>query len=213
MSKPTEIKAKLLELIAPVCAGSGYELVDLALVREQDGWVLRIFIDYPAATDGGIGLADCEQVSRELGAVLDVEDPLTHAYRLEVSSPGLDRPLRTAEHFRQQLGQNIKARLVHGVEGRRNFKGSIVSVEPAEREATASESADDRTATVTVDVDGQPWKLPVADLESARVVPDWDQLFKDAAAADRASKAARGAAKHGGTPEHGSNKNGSSKQG
>jgi ribosome maturation factor RimP len=177
MSKPTEIKDKLLELSAPVCAGSGYELVDLAFTREQDGWVLRVFIDNAAAEEGGISFADCEHVSRELSTVLDVEDPITQAYRLEVSSPGLDRPLRTAEHFRRQIGEVVKARLHIGVDGRRNFRGTIQSVEPAEREPTASEADDDRAAVITLDVDGQPWKLPVADLESARLVPDWDRLF------------------------------------
>jgi ribosome maturation factor RimP len=177
MSKPTEIKQKLLELVAPVCAGSGYELVDLAFTREQGGWVLRVFIDNPSAEEGSISFSDCEHVSRELGTVLDVEDPIGPAYRLEVSSPGVDRPLRTAEHFRRQIGEVVKARMHLGVEGRRNFKGTIVSVEPAEREPTASEADDDRAAVVTVDVEGAPWKLPVADLESARLQPDWDQLF------------------------------------
>ena len=81
-----DIRTQLIDLVEPVCADSGFELVDLRYQREQSGWVVRVFID--RAVDGGdepISFNDCEQVSRELSAVFDVEDPITSAYSLEVS--------------------------------------------------------------------------------------------------------------------------------
>src|SRR5215470_11015447 len=134
----------------PPIEGAGYELVDLIWVREPAGWVLRILIDAP----GGIGHADCERVSRELSAVLDVNDVIPHAYTLEVSSPGLNRPLRTADHFRRFVGQKARVRLHQGLSGRRNFAGTIVSAD-AEH--------------VTLDVDGTPFTLPVADVDRANL--------------------------------------------
>src|SRR5690606_32844727 len=111
---------RLWNIAEPVCTGAGYELIDLALTQSRSGWVLRVFIDHPhdagAADDtvapegdpgSHIGLDDCERVSRELGAVLDVEDPIDQAYSLEVSSPGLDRPLRKVAHFERYLDQEV----------------------------------------------------------------------------------------------------------
>ncbi len=98
------LKDTLLRIIEPVCTDGGYELVDVHYKREQGGWVLRIFIDLLQAEEGepseegvpskvGVNFSDCESLSREVSAILDVEDPIEHAYRLEVSSPGLERPL------------------------------------------------------------------------------------------------------------------------
>lgn len=159
------ITAKLLEIVEPVAADAGYELVDLAFVREGAGWVVRVFIDHlPGHAPDGIGVSfsDCEEMSRELSAVLDVEDPIPCAFTLEVSSPGLDRPLRTAAHFERFLGQVAKVRLSKGTGGRRNFKGTLVGV------------ADD---IVTIEVDGVSYELPVADVDTARLVPDWDAIM------------------------------------
>src|SRR5262245_16949858 len=96
---PSEIRDQLIRLHEPVCRASGYELVDLRYLLEQGGWVVRVLIDLDPPGPDAIGFDDCERISRELSAVLDVEDPIPNAYRLEVSSPGVDRPLRTAEHF------------------------------------------------------------------------------------------------------------------
>ncbi len=141
----------LMTILQPPVEGAGYELVDLAWKREQQGWVLRVFIDGPH----GVGLADCERVSRELSAVLDVNDVIPHAYSLEVSSPGLDRPLRTAEHFARFVGQKARVRLHAGVGGRRNFSGTIRAVSPS--------------GEVVLDVDGAAFTLPLADLERANL--------------------------------------------
>lgn len=152
--------------MTPAVNGVGYELVDLEYKREQGGWVVRAFIDHltPPAAAGvtphsgvlGIGHEDCQKVSRELSAVLDVADVLPHAYSLEVSSPGVERPLRTAEHFRRFAGQRAKVRLVHGVEGRRNFSGRIVAVPDA--------------GHLVIDVDGTSFTLPLDDLDRANLV-------------------------------------------
>jgi ribosome maturation factor RimP len=149
---PHPLADKLREVIAPPTEAAGYELVDVEWKREPAGWVLRVFIDGP----GGIRHEDCERVSRELSAVLDVADVIPHTYQLEVSSPGLNRPLRTLEHFRRHTGQRARVRLKQGVEGRRNFVGTIVGVV----------DTDDK---LIVDVDGREWVLPLADLDKANL--------------------------------------------
>ena len=102
----------------------GYELVDVEFQRESSGFVLRVYIDCPA----GVMLKDCEAVSRDLGAAMDVEDVVENRYRLEVSSPGLNRPLRRAEHFRRFLGSRVRIRTREPLDGRRNFAGKLVGV-------------------------------------------------------------------------------------
>src|SRR5262245_10603222 len=116
----------LTPLLTPAVEGAGYELVELHWKHEPGGWVLRAMIDKPV---GAIGHDDCERVSRELSASLDVNDVIPHHYSLEVSSPGLDRPLRTAQQFGRFLGQKARVRLHTGLSGRRNFAGIIVGVE------------------------------------------------------------------------------------
>lgn len=130
--------------------GLGYEFVGLELMR-GGGTLLRIYIDRP----DGIGLDDCEAVSREVGALLDVHDPIKGAYTLEVSSPGLDRPLFTAEHFRRFAGRRARVALEAPLDGRRRFDGSILGVE---------EDA------VRFEQDGQEVRLPLADIRKANLV-------------------------------------------
>jgi len=167
------IVQKVFAIIEPVCTSAGFELVDLRFTNEQGGWILRAYIDRAGEeAEGTIDLDDCERISRELSAVLDVEDPIPQAYSLEVSSPGVDRPLRTADHFRRHIGDEAKIQMAvpvvtdAGAE-RRNFKGPIVAVE--------GEGAD---AAVVVQIDGKhEFRLKLADIDSARLVPDWDQVM------------------------------------
>ena len=145
-------KEELTALIEPAIERLGYELSDLELkVGGQEG-MMRIFIDKPE----GIGLEDCENVSRQIGAILDVEDPLPVNNALEVSSPGLDRKLTKPAHFQRFMGEDIRIKLRFPLQGRRNFRGAL-------------RSADDEN--IEVEVDGESHSLPLATIESARLVP------------------------------------------
>src|SRR5688500_17982505 len=110
---------ELARLLEPTVERLGYELTDLELrIGGRDG-VVRIFIDRPE----GVGLADCETVSRQIGAVLDAEDPVPGHYVLEVSSPGLDRKLTKPAHFRRFVDRDVRVKVRFPVDGRRNFRG------------------------------------------------------------------------------------------
>jgi ribosome maturation factor RimP len=136
--------------------------VELEFKREPGGWVVRVYID---RTDGTlVSIEDCERVSRELSPVLDVADVIPQAYSLEVSSPGLDRPLRTPEHFRRFVGERAKIKLALGVDGRKNFTGTIVAVPDNDH--------------LDIDVDGQRFTLPLGDLDKANLVYNFEQQAK-----------------------------------
>jgi len=102
----------------------GLELFDLQFRREGHGWVLRVYIDAP----DGVSLNHCADVSRELGQYLDVEDLIDHAYHLEVSSPGVERPLRSIEEFARYRGNPAKVRLHEAIEEEKTFIGTIEAV-------------------------------------------------------------------------------------
>ncbi|MFT3700565.1 MAG: ribosome maturation factor RimP [Kofleriaceae bacterium] len=179
MSKNPLIQ-KLITIIEPVCVANQLELVDVRFLLEQGGWTLRVQVDVPVAeiTDiaevpsDRVSLLDCEDLSRELSAVLDVEDPIQQAYSLEISSPGIDRPLRTPAHFAHFAGSEAKITLalplmVPNKDGttneRRNFKGLLKS---------ATETH------VTIECDGQLFELVIDDIDHAKLVPDWDAVMK-----------------------------------
>ena len=103
MSMGIETKDKIREIVEPVVFEHGFELVDIELCNESHGMVLRIII----YKDSGVGIDDCSAISREVGYLLEIDDPLPKAYLLEVSSPGLDRPLRTARDFERTIGKKI----------------------------------------------------------------------------------------------------------
>lgn len=170
MKSAAETSREIQHIVEPVCHASGYEVVDVEYTRAQVGWVVRVYIDRPSDVPqtSPISFADCERLSRELSAVLDVEDPVPHAYSLEVSSPGLDRPLRTAAHFQRYAGETAKVALAEPLEGRKNFKGVVKGVEPPGPDATL----------VVIDVDGAEFRLPIQSIASARLVPDWDSVMK-----------------------------------
>jgi ribosome maturation factor RimP len=142
----------LIQLLEPTIERLGYELTDLELkLGGQDG-LLRVFID----KDEGIDLEDCEAVSRQVSAILDVEDPLPGRYSLEVSSPGLDRTLTKPSHFRRFMGEAVRVKLRFPMDGRRNFSGALLAADEEQ---------------IEVEVDGQSFSLPLATIESARLVP------------------------------------------
>jgi len=126
------VKGSAIEAVRAVAdrvtAARGFELVDLELKRQAGGSLVRLFVDKP----GGIGLEDLQAVSEEVSAILDAEDPIESTYTLEVSSPGLDRPLRNEADYRRFVGKLAKLSSYELVEGRRHWTGRIESVENGE---------------------------------------------------------------------------------
>jgi ribosome maturation factor RimP len=149
---------RLTGLLQPLVEDLGYEFVGLEHSSNPKNAVLRIYID----TDQGIAVEDCERVSREVAALMDVEDPIAGRYSLEVSSPGLDRPLFTLEHFEQYRGQEAKVTLFAPEDGRRKFRGRILGCEV------------DR---VLIEQDGVEVSLSFNNIAKAKLVPDYDSLF------------------------------------
>ena len=138
--------------LGPLVEGLGYELWELEYSPGRGNGCLRLYIDAPA----GITLDDCERVSRAVSEVLDAEDPIPGQYTLEVSSPGLERPLRTAQHFARFVGETVSVETVHAIEGRRRFKGALTAA---------------GTGTVEVEVDGKRWTLPISGIRKAHLAP------------------------------------------
>jgi ribosome maturation factor RimP len=146
------MRDELIRLLQPTVEGLGYELVEIEFSHSGEGGLVRLYIDAPA----GVGLEDCERVSHAVSNVLDAEDPIPGHYRLEVSSPGLDRVLRTPEHFARFVGSRIKVQLTLPIEGRRRFTGALLA------------AGDDG---VTLDVDGSRVLLAYRQIQKARLVP------------------------------------------
>jgi len=147
---PATLRERLIALIEPLVGRLGYELVELEQTSGRGSAVVRLFIDRPE----GVGLADCERVSREVSALLDVEDPIPTAYTLEVSSPGFDRVLRTPAHFARFVGARIAVELAAPREGRRRYTGTLL---------TADESG------IALEVDGQRVPVSFAEIGKARL--------------------------------------------
>jgi len=151
---------ELIHLLQPVVVGLGYELVGVEWSADTRGRrVLRIYID----VEDGVTVDDCEIVSQQISALLDVEDPIPGSYLLEVSSPGLDRPLFTLEHYRRFVGHKVRLNLSRPRAGQRRFSGVIEGV------------TGDRIRLRTVD---GPVSLPFGDIDKARLVPDYQAIMK-----------------------------------
>lgn len=125
---PSKVHLDLIErikaLALPVVESEGLELVDVEFQRERGGWVLRLYID----KEGGVSLADCETVSAQLGNILDVEDLIDHPYNLEVSSPGLNRPLKGEADFIRFAGRLVLMTTSQPVGGRSRFVGRLLGL-------------------------------------------------------------------------------------
>lgn len=117
---------RLWEMVEPLAAGRGLEVVDIELRHEgRSGRVLRVYLDRAGEPDEAPGLEELGRVSRELGDLLDVYDVVAGSYTLEVSSPGVNRPLRKPEHFARCVGQRVRVHTCESIDGRRNFLGPL----------------------------------------------------------------------------------------
>lgn len=145
------LEEKLRALAAPLLTDLGFELVDVVLATEYGRKVLRFFIDKP----GGVTIDDCAEASREISTLLDVEDPIPQRYTLEVSSPGLDRPLVKEADFVRYTGKKARIKTREPIEGRRNFKATI-------------DGAGDGKVSVT-DFDGRRFVIEIAEIDRARL--------------------------------------------
>jgi ribosome maturation factor RimP len=167
------LRERLIALAEPLLARLGYELVDVEYAASRSEATLRVYIDWPDGKmpperaalpdDGerafdGIGVEDCERVSRELSALLDVEDPIAVPYQLEVSSPGMDRILRTPAHYQRHVGQRSHVELVAPREGRRRYTGVLVRAGAEDFE---------------LNVDGALVVIRYAEVGKTRLAPDW----------------------------------------
>ena len=155
-------EAKLTDLLRPVVEDLGYEFVGLEFSNNPKNRVLVLYIDKPA----GIAIEDCERTSREVAALMDVEDPISGQYVLEVSSPGLDRPLFSPKQFEQFAGERVQISLFAPQEGRRKFKGRILGVDDEK---------------IAIEQDGVEVILEHGNIARARLVPDYDSIFADKA--------------------------------
>lgn len=143
---------QLVEMLKPVVEALGFEFWGLEYIPKGKDSVLRIFID----SENGIHVDDCATVSRQVSGVMDVEDPISSEYNLEVSSPGLDRPLFTIEQFEKYIGGFVDVKLRYAFEGRRKFKGKLVGVEDGE--------------DIVVHVDNHEYLLPVDAIDKASLI-------------------------------------------
>ena len=147
----------LLPIVESAVNAAGYDLVDLEFRREVRSWVLRLYIDLLEGEPGRVSHSDCERVSRQVSAHLDVADPIPQTFTLEVSSPGLDRSLRRESDFRRFAGQRAKIRTHETQDGRRNFAGVLRG------------AAD---GVVRIEVDGSEFSVPVAAISKAHLEYD-----------------------------------------
>ncbi|MFK5893391.1 MAG: ribosome maturation factor RimP [Pseudomonadota bacterium] len=152
----------LQELIGPIVKGMKFEFVGLEYLPKGQGSLLRIYIDHP----DGINVDNCADISRQISAVLDVEDPIQSEYTLEVSSPGVERPLFTKEHYQQFMGKEVKLSLFRplATSNRKKFKGTIEQVEE-------SESGE---ALIIIEMDKEQYQLPLSNIKQANIVAKFD---------------------------------------
>lgn len=143
---------QLVELVAPVAEALGYELWGVEYLSHAKQSIVRIYIDRA----DGVNIDDCAKLSRQVSGIFDVEDPIMGEYTLEVSSPGMDRPLFKLDQYQQYIGSQVKVRLRTAFEGRRNFTGQLTGVE-----------GDD----VVVAVDENEYLLPFELIDKANIIP------------------------------------------
>ena len=142
---------KLTDLIRPAVEETGKTLLGIEFISAGNNSVLRLFIDH----ENGINVDDCAEVSRQVGALLDVEDPISSEYNLEVSSPGVDRPLFEMAHYQEVIGEIVNVKLSMPLNGRRKFKGPLVAIE---------------NDKLIVEVDSIDYELVISNVDKANLV-------------------------------------------
>lgn len=145
------IDRKMNDIVTSAVSALGYELVGCELQAGRSSSILRVYVD----SADGVGSDDCAKISRQISAVLDVEDPIAGRYHLEVSSPGLERPLYTEGHYQRFVGRKLTFRLRVPREGQRRFEGVIVAAEGGQ---------------VTLQVNDAPWQLNISEIDKANLI-------------------------------------------
>lgn len=140
------------DLLTPTITGMGFDVVQIKIIDGKNSRMLQIMAERP---DGSMSLDDCEAISKQVSAVMDVEDVISTAYRLEVGSPGIDRPLRNEPEYAKYASHLVKVELALPVGGRKRFTGVI-------KASTGG--------VLTLDVDGKDVQIPVEDVQSAKLV-------------------------------------------
>ena len=148
----SSLNDRIEALITPTITGMGFEVVLVKYIPGKRSGLLQIMAERP---DGSMTLDDCEAISKQLSAVLDVEDAIPEAYRLEVGSPGIDRPLRTEAEFARYAGQLVKLETILPVNGRKRYTGTIKSAVGG---------------TLTLTVDHADIEIPISEVQSAKLV-------------------------------------------
>ncbi|MDU0354755.1 ribosome maturation factor RimP [Paraglaciecola aquimarina] len=151
----SQLEQKLTDMLTAPVEAIGFEMVGVEFVRAGKHSTLRIYIDHP----DGIAVEHCAEVSHQVSAVLDVEDPISTEYNLEVSSPGMDRPLFKEAHYLACLGEVVTLRTRMPVGDRRNFKGKVLACE---------------SGNLTLEIDNQTHVLAIANIEKGNLVPSFD---------------------------------------
>ncbi|MCD6352588.1 MAG: ribosome maturation factor RimP [Proteobacteria bacterium] len=151
-----EIISKVHELAEPIVNELGLELVDIEFLRETQGWVLRIILD----KEGGVNLNDCTKVGKELGYILEIKDVIAANYHLEVSSPGLNRSLKTLEDFEKFLGRKVSIKISEPLKGRKNFKGTLKAVQDG---------------YIQLDIGGECWEIALQMVDKAKLIYKFSQ--------------------------------------
>jgi ribosome maturation factor RimP len=166
LKKPGEIVAKAWELGQPLCLSEGMELIHVEFQRESGGRILRLYIDKP----GGITVDDCAAVSSQLGDILDIKLDTEFPYTLEVSSPGIDRPVSRLSDFKKFTGNTVKIKTVYPINGQKNFKGVLRGV---------------LEKNIMLQTDTETVMIPYDDIIKARLVNFLTDSQKDRQPADR----------------------------
>jgi len=148
------IAESVRQIVTPVLASEGMELIDIEYRREGRGWVLRVFID----KKGGVTLDDCTNVSHQIGDLIEVKDIIDHPYILEVSSPGVNRPLKNISDFERFKGKQVKIKARILIDGRRNFEGTLTGYDQG---------------IVRIAIDSKIYGIPYKEIVKANLIYDF----------------------------------------